>query len=333
MHTCVVIPFRTGESVLRYLEKQKTDLILLDCNMPDLNGFEVLKILQKQERLRGIPVIFLTGSVDGNDETRALESGAIDYLHKPIKPGALMKRVQLQLEIQAHRNKLERMVQQKTEQLIRSNLRLSLREKLTMELLAKASDLRDNDTGEHIYRTMGYVRVVVSELRLMNRAGYRLTEEQGEDIVEASQLHDIGKLAMPDHVLLKPGRLTREEFEIVKEHPIRGMQMLEYAVKKTPDDNRMLEALNIAWCHHERWDGTGYPRGLIGLEIPLSARIAAIADVFDALTSDRPYKKASRPRAALEIICRESGSHFDPFLVSMVRRRAEDFIEISEGMR
>ena len=326
-----VIPFSSGEEALRYLEGHSADLMLLDCKMPGMSGFDVLEILRSDEKLKDIPVIFLTGSLDDGDEIKALDKGAIDYIHKPIKPESLLKRVALQLELMAHKTHLESLVAEKTEQLAQSNLRLAQREKLTMELLAKASDIRDHETGEHISRTMSYIEIILKDLIDNPRSGYEMTEDRAMDIVEASQLHDIGKLAMPDKVLRKPGKLTPEEFEIIKQHPAAGKAILEEAVKKTPDDERLKEALNIAYGHHEKWDGSGYPLGLKGEDIPLSARIAAIADVFDALTSERPYKKAFPTDKALDIIYGDAGVHFDPYLIGVVRRHEAQFIAVKES--
>lgn len=325
-----VIPFSSGDETLRYLKNHTADLILLDCRMPGLSGFEVLEIIRSNENVRDIPVIFLTGSLDEGDEIMALDRGAADYILKPIKPESLLRRVQLQLELAAHRGHLETLVKNKTEELEQSNMKLAHREKLTMELLAKAGDMRDHETGEHISRTMRYMEIILEDLIANPICGYEMTEEKALDIIEASQLHDIGKLAMPDRVLRKPGKLTPEEFEVIKRHPIAGKEILEEAVNKTPDDQRLRESLNIAYGHHEKWDGSGYPLGLEGDSIPLSARVAAIADVFDALTSDRPYKEAFPSGKALDIIYGDSGAHFDPYLVSIVKRHEEQFVSVND---
>jgi putative two-component system response regulator len=216
-------------------------------------------------------------------------------------------------------------VEEKTEEIRRTNRKLEQRGKITLDLLAMASDMRDHDTGEHIERTTGYTRVVASALMDDPAEGYRLTDTKAADIIEAAKLHDIGKIAMPDSVLLKPGRLTADEFEIIKTHPIHGARMLSAALEKLENDSLIQEALDIARSHHEKWDGSGYPYGLKGTEIPIGARISAIADVFDALTSVRPYKKAFPPREALDVLYRESGTHFDPHLIEIVRLHERDF--------
>ena len=329
----VIRPFTSGEAALKYLESYPVDLILLDCNMPGgMSGFEVLDKLQEKPEYKSIPVIFLTGSIDSDDEIMALDSGAMDYLLKPIKDQSLAKRVSLQIELQEYRNELEMLVAERTEELYKANIKLLEREKITLDLLAKASDMRDHDTGEHIERTTNYVRVIAEELVEHPREGYTLTKAQAADIVEAAKLHDIGKVAMPDNVLLKPGRLTEEEFEIIKTHPVHGARLLDAAVEKLGDDNLLREARNIAYAHHEKWNGTGYPRKLSGADIPLSARIAAIADVFDALTSTRPYKKAFANKDAFQILYGDAGTHFDPYLIDVVKKYETDFANIRAGI-
>jgi putative two-component system response regulator len=324
-----VRPFKSGETALKFLENNMADLVLLDYNMPGLSGFDVLKILHENQRLREIPVIFLTGSVNSDDEIRALELGAMDYLLKPFKPRSLTMRVRLQLELYRYRHHLETLVAEKTQQLRQINRKLEMRDQITLDLLARASDLRDHDTGTHILRTTEYARVIVNDLVANPSEGYVLSEMQGWDIVEAVKLHDIGKIAMPDRVLLKPGRLTDEEFEIIKTHPEHGAEMLRDAVGKLEDDSLFRVALDVVYCHHEKWDGSGYPCGLKGTDIPLCARIAAISDVFDALTSVRPYKEAFSCGKALAILYGEAGTHFDPYLIDVVKKHEDEFIAIT----
>ena len=328
----IVRPFTSGEKALEFLETHLVDLILLDCNMPGMSGFEVLAKLQENEWFRSIPVIFLTGSVDGDDEVNALANGAMDYLLKPIKEKSLAQRVSLQIELQGYRTELEQLVAERTEDLYKANQKLLEREKITLDLLAQAGDLRDHDTGEHIARTTNYVRVIAEDLVTNPKEGYELSRLQAHDITDASKLHDIGKVAMPDGVLLKPGKLTPEEFDIIKTHPIHGAELLNEAVLKLGDDDLLSEARNIAYAHHEKWNGTGYPRKLAGTDIPLSARIAAIADVFDALTSERPYKKAFTNEEAFNILYDDAGSHFDPYLIEVVKNHEEDFKNIRAGI-
>ncbi|MDR2035199.1 MAG: response regulator [Coriobacteriales bacterium] len=325
----LVRPFPSGEAALSYLEKNHVDIILLDHNMPEMTGLDVLDKLQSDSRLEDIPVIFLTGSVNSDDEVQALKSGAVDYLLKPFRPRALITRVRLQLELYRHRHQLEEMVQEKTSELRFVNKKLEQRDRITLDLLAQASDLRDHDTGEHIDRTTAYTRILVMDLVNNPKEGYEITPEFGQDIIDAVKLHDLGKLAMPDSVLLKPGKLTTEEFNIIKTHPIHGSEMLRNAIEKMDEDSLFQTALEITYGHHEKWNGTGYPRGIAREEIPLCARIAAIADVFDALTSDRPYKNAFTAPEAFSVIYQDSGTHFDPYLVEVLKRYEKDFEAVS----
>ncbi|MDR3164036.1 MAG: response regulator [Synergistaceae bacterium] len=327
-----VRPFTSGKTALKFLDNNMADLILLDYNMPELSGFDVLEVLQADPRLREIPVIFLTGSVNGDDEIRAIEMGAMDYLLKPFKPKSLITRVRLQLELYKYRHHLEALVEEKTEELRQINRKLEQRDKITLDLLATASDLRDHGTGEHIARTTGYARIIVDALVKNPVEGYILTDSKASDIVEAVKLHDIGKIAMPDNVLLKPGRLTEEEFRIIKSHPMHGAKMLEAALGEEGGDSLLREAFDIVYCHHEKWDGTGYPRGLKGTDIPIGARITAIADVFDALTSVRTYKKAFSPKEAFDILYRDSGTHFDPYLVDILKVNESEFLSVMDSV-
>ena len=324
-----VRPFPSAEMAFKFLEKNSADIILLDCNMPpNMDGFSTLEILKKDERLKKIPVIFLTGETDGATEVKALEMGAVDYLKKPFAPLSLLTRVKLQLELSAYRNDLETRVSKKTEELNKIVEALKSRDKVTITLLAELSDLRDHDTGAHIQRTTLYSKVLVDYIVANPVKGYELTLQESEDIVEAVKLHDLGKISVPDAVLLKPGRLTPEEFEIMKTHTTEGAKMLKRAILSFGgggEDNLLSTAYDIAYEHHEKMNGMGYPRGISGEEIKLSARIAAIADVYDALTSARPYKKPFATKEAFEILYKDSGTHFDPYLIEIVKKHESDF--------
>jgi putative two-component system response regulator len=326
----IVRPFTSAEAALKFIKDNSVDLILLDHNMPMITGFDMLRVLKEDEKYAPIPVIFLTGTSDEEGEIRALTMGAIDYLKKPFHPKALITRVHLQLELFRYRNHLESLVAEKTAEITRINQALVQRDRVTLNLLARASDMRDHDVGEHIARTTGYARIMVDDILERPCDGYRLTDERGGDIVDATKLHDIGKIAMPDKILAKPGPLTREEFEIIKMHPVYGENMLRAAVRELGEGDSMLQcALHIAYGHHEKWDGTGYPRGLAGEKIPLEARIAAMADVFDALTSRRPYKPPYQPRRAFDIMYQSSGTHFDPKLIEIMNRHEEAFSKLA----
>lgn len=321
-------PFTSGKLALDFLFKQKVDLILLDYKMPDMTGFEILNILQYWTHTCEIPVIFLTGSANSDTEVKALELGAVDYITKPFQPRSLLTRVKIQLELQNHRKHLESLVEERTKHLNEAYNKLKIREEITLNMLAKITDLRDHDTGNHIERTTAFVRIIVEDIFNHPQQGYSLDQNEVENIISSSKLHDIGKIAIPDHILLKPGRLTIEEFDIVKQHPINGEQFFDNFIKKM-DDSFLETARIIAYSHHEKWDGSGYPLGLKGEDIPLPGRIIALADVYDALTSKRPYKDALSHKESVRIIIESSGTHFDPYLVKIFLAHKEEFHNIT----
>ena len=212
--------------------------------------------------------------------------------------------------------------------------RVERRDKISLDLLARAGELRDNDTGNHLLRTTYYAGIIIADLVKNPHKDYPLAEGEGSLIIDAVKLHDIGKIAVSDAILYKPGKLSDEEFEHIKTHAEQGAKMFEGAAKLMNEQDILLStAYNIAYGHHEKWDGSGYPRALSGFNIPLSARVAAIADVFDALTTERPYKKAFPPREAFDILYKDAGSHFDPYLIEIVKRHESEFIEISEKFK
>jgi putative two-component system response regulator len=319
-----VRPFKSGSEALNFLKSRPiVDLIFLDHSMPDMTGFDVLHILQRDPQTRDIPVIFLTGSTESDIEMTALESGAADYITKPIRAKILLARTRLQIELLNHKRHLESLVEERTHSLHEAYNKLKMREDITLNMLARATDLRDHDTGGHIERTTAYVRIIVEHI--LNNPGddYRLSQAEAEDIIRSSKLHDLGKIAIPDNVLLKSGKLTDEEFNIIKEHTTNGQQFLDYFISEM-QDSFLDTARDIAQFHHERWDGNGYPGERQGADIPLSARIVAIADVYDALVSIRPYKNAFSHEKSVEIIRENSGTHFDPYLIQIFEHHADD---------
>ncbi|MDR0946337.1 MAG: response regulator [Ruminococcus sp.] len=328
IYNCVPIP--SGIVALKFFEKHTADLVILDYNMPQMNGIEVLRALQENEKTDHIPVIFVTGVDDEDGEVSALREGASDYVLKPIRPTVLVTRVKNQLELYVHRMELQKLVDEKTADLNRVNEILTRREESTLNLLARITDMRDEDTGNHIMRTTEYTRVIVEAIYTNPRQGYFLNREQADSIVKCAKLHDLGKIAIPDKVLLKPGKLTPEEFEVIKKHPIYGEKFFADFIQATEDDPFLETAREITYSHHEKWSGAGYPLGLKGDAIPLSGRIVALADVYDALTSERPYKKAFTHEVAKDIITEDSGKHFDPYIVELFLANEQKFIEISK---
>lgn len=292
------------KDVLALYESFQPDLLILDLNMPEISGFEVLSMLREKdlELLVSVPVIVLTGEGGRDNKRHALELGARDFLTKPCDPIELRIRVKGYLEIRhlhrklaAQNEDLERRVRERTRELEDSKFEV-------IQRLMVAAEYRDDDTGEHILRMSQY-----SELIALS---YGLDAEAADKILWASPMHDIGKLGIPDAILLKPGKLTDEEWELMKTHCEIGADLLTGS-----NSEILMLAETIAMTHHEKWDGSGYPAGLKGEEIPVEGRIVAVADVFDALTSERPYKRAWTAKEAIDEIKKSSGSHFDPAVV------------------
>ncbi len=292
------------------------DLILLDIMMPEMDGYEVCRRLKADPATARIPVIFLTAKIETADEELGFELGAVDFIHKPIAPSIVLARIRTHLQIKAWHSFLEDQsswLRQEVERQVSEVLHL---QEATIRVMVSLAEFRDECTGNHIRRTQAYVRLLAQHLGQQPRDQAFLTPEHIDQIAKASPLHDIGKIAIPDHILLKPGKHTPEEFEIMKTHALKGESMLAHTRREIGEDNLMLGfASQIARNHHERWDGTGYPDGLCGEEIPLAARLMAVADVYDALRSQRPYKQAFSHEAAAALLLEQRGRQFDPALI------------------
>jgi putative two-component system response regulator len=316
----------SGEHALNAVEiAPRPDLILLDVMMPGLDGYGVLARLRENPDTYDIPVIFVTALNDAINEEHGLTLGAVDFIGKPIKPAIVLARVRAQLELKQARDRLQNQnVWLEAEVTRRVNDAL-LVEEVSLAALAGLAEARDSDTGNHIFRTQTYVERLARRLQKDERYAHELSEQSLIQIVKAAPLHDIGKIGIPDYVLLKPDRLTPDEFEIIKGHSRIGGDTIRHAIDKAcqrldcrggeghPGALAYLEvAAVIATHHHERWDGAGYPDGLAGDAIPLPARLMAVADVFDALTTKRVYKEAMSIPEASAYIQQHSGSHFDP---------------------
>ncbi|MCL2077716.1 MAG: response regulator [Oscillospiraceae bacterium] len=344
----IVKSFDCAKAALKELKANPADLILVDFNMPEMTGLQMLEAVLADRVLKEIPVIFLTGSAEGDDEVQALRTGALDYITKPIRPEVLLTRLGNQLELQNYRKNLEKLVRERTHDLNEALTLLKLREDVTLNLLARVTEMRDSETGCHIERTTEFVRIIVDELLLNPSDGYNLTKDQGNDIIKSAKLHDLGKIAIPDGILLKPGKLEPFEFEIIKTHTTEGEKLLSGAMDNMKmletnnithsegshivnSDNFLKTACDITYNHHEKWNGNGYPRGLKEAEIPLSARIVAIADVYDALTSKRPYKEPFSHEESAKIISDDSGQHFDPHLIEIFKKHHKEFEKISKS--
>ena len=320
-----VATVNSGKMVFKYLEKNKPDLILLDLNMPDMDGFTVMERLQDDKRFADIPVVFLTANQDPESEARCLESGAIDFVGKPFVPVVLKSRVKRIIELMQYRGQLEQMVQQQAETVTARTAKISEMQNAVIVGMANLIESRDESTGLHVKNTQTYVAMIADAL--YDRGMYKgiLTDEYKNNMIKAAPLHDVGKIKVPDSILLKPGKLTEEEYARIKQHVTDGAEIIDEILGDVEDPEYISVARDIAKYHHERWNGAGYPEGLSGDEIPLCARVMAIADVFDALYEDRVYKTGIRPLSlTLQYIEDEKGNHFDPDITDVFMSLKDD---------
>jgi putative two-component system response regulator len=289
-------------------QKPKPDLILLDVMMPEMDGLTVCKKLKQDPITSDIPVIFITAKSDPEDEQTGIESGAVDYISKPISPPVVKARVKTHLALYKQHQELESLVKVRTNELEETRLQI-------IRNLGRAAEFKDNETGLHVIRMSHYTRLIAKHLGA-NR-------EWVELLYNAAPMHDIGKIGIPDNILLKPGKLEPHEWEIMKKHPQIGADII--GQHQSP---LLRLAREVALCHHEKWDGSGYPAGMRGAAIPLSARVLCIADVFDALTTERPYKKAWDTDEAFAFINEQAGKHFDPEIVNIFLSIKDEILAI-----
>jgi len=308
------------------------DLILLDVMMPGLSGHEVAQRLKADSRTRDIPIIFLTALASTEDETLGLGLGAADYVTKPINPPILLARVATQLNVKAAADFLRDKNDYLEQEVARRTREVVAIQDVTILAMASMAETRDNETGNHIRRTQNYVKRLAEQLRHHPRFNHFLDDATISLLFKSAPLHDIGKVGIPDRILLKPGRLTPEEFEIMKTHTTLGRDAIAHAEAQLGADVEFLRlAKEIAYGHQEKWDGSGYPEGLAGDDIPISARLMAVADVYDALISRRVYKEGMSHEKAIQIIFDGSGNHFDPDIVSAFRECLDDFRTIAQN--
>ena len=316
-----------GSLVFEFLKHNRPDLILLDLNMPEMDGFEVIRRLQVNEDYASIPVIFLTANQDSEIEAKCLESGALDFVNKPFVPLVLKGRVKRIIELYSYRNELEDMVRNQTEIIVKQTDQITHIQNAIIIGMANLIEERDNSTGRHVKNTQHYVEMICEELKRRNMYVDQLTDDYISQTIKAAPLHDIGKIRIPDAILQKPGRLTEDEFDEIKKHSRYGADIMDDILGEVEESDYLEVARQIALYHHERWDGKGYPKGLEGEKIPLCARIMSIADVFDALYEDRVYRKGIRPvKVALSIIDDGLGTQFDPNI-------AKIFLEMEDEIR
>lgn len=310
---------KSGMQALEFCKKNRPDLILLDINMPDMDGFETIKALKNNIATRNIPVIFLTASNESEVEAKGFEYGAVDFITKPFAKKSMLHRIETHLQLFDYQLHLENVVKELEDSIITS--------------FCELIECRDNETGGHIERTKEYVRLIANELRAAGKYTDILSDYYIEMLVRSAPLHDIGKIGIRDIVLLKPARLTDEEFEEMKKHTLIGEEVLNTIMKRMPSQKYLDIAKEIAASHHERFDGEGYPNRLKGNDIPLSARIVSAADVYDALITDRVYREAMPHEKACELILSGKGKQFDPDVIDAFMNIEEKIYEVSKSIR
>jgi len=292
-------------------------LILLDIMMPGMNGYEVCRLLKADPQHAHIPVIFLTALNATEDERLAFDAGGVDFINKPFQPETLLARVATHMRLHAHERRLDGLVRERTAALEAKSIELEATRLQVIHQLGRAAEYKDDDTGTHVIRMSHYSRL------LAEAAG--LSSDRVELLFKASPMHDIGKLGIPDAILKKPGKLTDEEFDVMRKHPAIGAGIIGN------QKSELLEVARVvALTHHEKWNGKGYPRQRAGEEIPIEGRIVAIADVFDALTSDRPYKQAWTVEKTIAVMQQDTGTHFDPGLMPLFVERLPEILAVKE---
>jgi len=317
----------SAEKLFELLEKTMADIILLEIMMSEMSGYDVIKVLKNNPKTADIPVIFLTSKSDTNSQLEGFVQGAVDFISKPFSPQLLLKRVDVHVLVESQKKELEHinqnlqyLAEEKTEEI----------QELQNAILKTMSNLveyRDNITWDHVVHSEFLLKLLTEEMIRQNVYCEEVKDWDMKQFYQSSQLYDVGKIAIRDNILLKPAKLTAEEFNEMKRHTFFGERVIEKIQESTKENAFLTHAKIMAGTHHEKWDGTGYPRGLQGNKIPLQGRLLAVVDVYDALISERPYKKPFSPEEALEIIKQGSGSHFDPVLAKTFAGLARYFLE------
>jgi putative two-component system response regulator len=325
-----VLAFPSGQMALRGLARHVPDLMLLDITMPEMDGLELCRRIKQDARLADIPVLFISALSHTEDKVAGFAAGGVDYVTKPFQVEELHARVtthlqvrRMQQQLKSQNQLLEGKVAQQLEEIAESRL-------ATIVALARLTESRDDNTGGHIERTQRFCELLGAGLSQASLKDRVITVDFMQNLIHAAPLHDIGKVGIPDHILLKPGLLSAEEFEVMKGHSLIGARTLEEVNRQYPGNEFIHMGIAIARSHHEKWNGSGYPDGLSGRAIPLCARIMAVADTYDALRSDRPYKRGMDHSTCCQIIQEGSGSHFDPEIVDVFMNVHTDFAEAVE---
>lgn len=321
----------SGEKALQLIAQgERPDLILLDIMMPGMDGYQVLAHIKNLKDAELLPVIFLTAMNSNDDEEKGLQLGAVDYITKPISPPLLLARIKTHLQLKTQSDWLRNQNAYLDNEVKARTAEVMAIQDVTILAMASLAETRDNETGNHIRRTQNYVKALSLQLRSHPRFSSYLTDQQIEVLYKSAPLHDIGKVGIPDRILLKPGKFTPDEFEIMKTHAVLGYNAIAHAEQQlcTPVDFLSC-AKEIALSHQEKWDGSGYPYGLKGDDIPISARLMAVADVYDALISRRVYKEGMPHEKAVAIIQEGRGTHFDPDIADAFLSIHQDFYAIA----
>jgi len=335
-----VYPALSASKLFEILENVAPDLILLDIEMPGMNGYEAIKLLKANPKTSEIPVMFITAKDDDASELEGLDLGAADYVPKPFSGPLLLKRIGKELLIAKQKNDLlanQKLLSQYAESLAtrvrEKNEEVSELQNAVIGTVADMVEFRDKMTGGHAARAMLYMQALIHEMKRTGVYGEEVFSWDERAFLSSTLLHDVGKIAIPDTILNKPGKLTDEEYEIMKTHVTVGVDAIERIMGKTREHAFLNHALQIAGTHHERWDGSGYPIGLKGKNIPLEGRMMAIADVYDALVTERPYKEAYSHKDACRIISESAGKNFEPILVDVFLAVEGAFAKISATKR
>jgi putative two-component system response regulator len=326
-----VYPAPSAEIMFDLLENIIPDLILLDIEMPDKNGYEALKELKADERWRDIPVIFVTARSDEGSELEGLSLGAIDYVTKPFSAPLLLKRIENHLFIESQRKQLKDFNENLEEKVNQKTAQVTNLQNAVLSTVADLVEFRDGVTGGHVVRTQQYLKLLVDQMVADGVYEEEIEDWDLEYMLQSAQLHDVGKIAISDLILNKPGKLSDDEFDNMKTHTSIGVEAIRKIENNTDEHSFLKHARLIAGAHHEKWDGSGYPAGRSGTDIPLEGRLMAIADVYDALISPRPYKRPFSTEDARKIIIEGSSTHFDPLLVEVFVKVADQFDKIVKG--
>jgi len=328
MYTVITMP--SGEKLFAALKKLVPDLILLDVDMPDMSGYDVIKGLKLNPETADIPVIFLTGKNEAENELMGLTLGAVDYITKPFSQPILLKRVALHLLLQAQKEELRKFSGNLLEMVDKKTNDIAELQNAVITWAAEVIEFRDEETGHHVERVQQYLKILLNAMEETERYASEILTWDIDAFMKSALLHDVGKIRIRDEVLLKKERLTDEELKNMQLHSMYGKTLIEHLQNKIPNQTFLDYATVLAYRHHEQWDGSGYPDGLKGEEIPLQARMMAITDVYDALVSERPYKKAFSHEEAMRIIAEGRTTQFDPDLTDLFLGLSDQIKKISE---